>query len=193
MNKLFFLISGTVLFCILWFFSCNSNASLESKPWGYPRLDLPKNYGYKTFENKTCPFTFQYPDFGMITRDQQDSCWTDISFPVFDAKWHISHHDITQKKDRQSHYEDFRKLVFKHVKKASTIADYPFETSQGKGIRYELYGNVGAPVEIFFYNDKHTMTADFYLNTAIKNDSLDPVIQLMKVEMDKMVQSFKWK
>lgn len=194
MNKksslLYFL--GAILLSGLMVQGC-AEEEAQAKPWGFSRMELPQNFGYKKFENTSCPFTFQYPDFGTITRDNSDSCWADISFPIFEAKWHISHHDISKQKDRQAHFEDFRKLVYKHVKKASAIADYPFENEKGKGMRYELYGNVGAPVEIFFSNDKYTMTADFYLNTALKNDSLDPAIQFMKIEMDKMMESFQWK
>jgi gliding motility-associated lipoprotein GldD len=178
---------------LFWVGGCTGEEYSAPKPWGFHRIDLPKQTSYKTFENSTCPFTFEYPNSGEITRQSQDSCWADISFPAFNAKWHISHHPVTSTKNRQARFEDFRKLVFKHSKKASTIADTPFESPQGKGMKYEVYGNVGTPLELFFFNEKHTMTLDFYFNTALRNDSLEPVIQYMKKEIDHTMQTFKWK
>lgn len=90
-------------------------------------------------------------------------------------------------------YEDFRKLVFKHVKKASAITDIPVETPYTKGIKYEIYGNVGTPIEVFLHNETYTMTLDMYFFTAQHNDSLAPVIDYMKSQIDHSIRTFRWK
>lgn len=181
-----------LVFSTIFLTNCGEEASAP-KPWGFHRIEMPKLEGYKTFDNGTCPFTFEYPSYGEVSRNQQDSCWVDIAFPYFNCKWHISHQAINDKKDRIALFEEFRKLVYKHSKKVSTITDTPIETQVAKGVKYELYGNIATPIELFLYNDKHTMTLDFYYNTALHNDSLAPITEQMKKDIAHLVESVKWK
>jgi len=175
-------------------FACNSAPEPYARPFGFPRIEIPKEIKYKKFDNKTCPFTFEYPEFGTVSRDLADSCWVDIYFPRYDCKWHISHHSVVKgQKDRNARFEDFRKLVYKHIKKASNIPETPLKTQNGYGVKYELYGNVGTPVELFFGNETDVLTASFYFNTAQKNDSLAPVIDYMKGQMNHLVETIEWK
>lgn len=174
-------------------FACNSAPEPYARPFGFSRIEIPKETKYKKFDNKTCPFTFEYPEFGTVSRDVADSCWVDIYFPKYDCKWHISHHSVIKGKDRNAQFEDFRKLVFKHIKKASNIPETNLKTANGYGVKYELYGNVGTPVELFFGNDTDVLTNSFYFNTAQKNDSLAPVIDYMKGQMDHFVETVQWK
>lgn len=173
--------------------ACGGEEDTTPRPWGFYRIDMPQKTAYKTFSNSTCPFTFDYPSIGEVSRDQADSCWTDINFPQYACKWHVSSKDFFTPKDKIAQFEDFRKLVYKHSKKASNITEFPFKNEQGEGIKYEIYGNVGAPIEVFFSNPKHTMTIDVYFNTAMHNDSLAPVIDYMKKEIENTVLSLKWK
>lgn len=180
-------------FILLTFVACGGEEDTTPRPWGFARIDLPEKVAYKTFSNTTCPFTLDYPAMGEITRNQADSCWLDINFPKYGCKWHISNKDVTSTKDKMAHYEDFRKLVYKHSKKASNITELAFKNAQGEGVKFEIYGNVGSPIEVFFANPQHTMTLDLYFNTAMRNDSLEPVIRFMKKEVEHTISSLKWK
>lgn len=173
--------------------ACGGEEDTTPRPWGFARIEIPQKVDYSKFSNTTCPFTFEYPAMGEITRNQADSCWVDIAFPKYGCKWHISNKDITSTKDKMAHYEDFRKLVYKHSKKASNITELPFKNAQGEGVKFEIYGNVGSPIEVFFSNPKHTMTLDLYFNTAMRNDSLAPVIDFMKKEIEHTMTSLAWK
>lgn len=172
---------------------CGESDNNFPRPWGFHRIEIPTSVNYKTFENKPCAFTFEYPDLGEVTRNPEDSCWVDIYFKRYDCKWHVSQKTYANEQERNQQFEDFRKLVYKHAKKASNIPDIPFENTSGKGVKFEVYGNVATPVEIFFYNDKHTMMSTCYFNTAVKNDSLAPIIDFMKKEMDHLMATVKFK
>lgn len=181
-----------VIGACLGFSSCGSENSFP-RPWGYHRIEIPETVKHISFENKPCAFTFEYPDLGEISRNPEDSCWVDIYFKTYDCKWHISQKAYRTEQERNQQFEDFRKLVYKHAKKASNIPDIAFENENGKGVRFEVYGNVATPVEIFFHNDKHTLMATCYFNTAVKNDSLAPIIDFMKKEMTHTIGSIKFK
>lgn len=161
----------------------------------YPRIDLPAHTTYATFRNEACPFTFEYPDYGEISRDMADSCWVDIRFSRFNCKWHISYHDVqASDKNLDEHYEEWRSLIFKHSKKASRIQDKPVSTPLGKGFFYEVYGDVGTPAQFFFSDSSgnEVVMTSFYFRTALKNDSLAPVIDYMKGELQHMIESIRW-
>ena len=174
-------------------FACGSEEDTTPRPWGFARIELPKKVDYTAFNNTTCPFSMEYPAMGEISRNQADSCWVDIAFPKYGCKWHISHKDIISIQDKMAHFEAFRKLVYKHSKKASNITELPFKNAQGEGVKFEIYGNVGSPIEVFFSNPKHTMTLDIYFNTAMRNDSLEPVIAFMKKEIEHSISTLAWK
>ena len=174
--------------------SCDSYTPYPRK-MGFPRIDFPGEKTYESFQNETCPFTFQYPSDGVITRNLPDSCWVDINYPAYDCKWHISYRDVGKSgKNRNVHYEEYRKLIYNHTIKASQIKESPIEVPAGRGVLFEVYGNVGTPAQVFLYDstENHIMMMSFYFQTALKNDSLAPVIDYMKGEVRNMLDSFSW-
>lgn len=185
----------SVSICALVFVACEEPVS-QPKRYGYPRIEFPTDYGYTTFTNESCPFTFDYPDYGEISRDSKDSCWVDITFPQFDLTWHLTYRNVEESgKKRGQHFEEYRKLVYKHSSKASHIDASPFEAPAGKGTLFEIYGEVGTPEQIFLYDEEEQdiMMMSFYFRTATENDSLAPVSSYMKEEVQKMLNTFKWK
>lgn len=165
------------------------------RPYAYPRIDLPGNPSYTTFDNLSCPFTFSYPEGGKVQRDNNDSCWVDIFFPAYDLTWHITYRDTrTGGKDKGAYFEDYRRLVYKHTQKARDIQAKPIRYPAGAGTWFDLYGNVGTPSQIFMHDsaEQQIVMMSFYFQTALKNDSLQPVIEYMKEEVDHMLGTFRW-
>lgn len=176
---------------------CNEYTPFPRK-FGFHRIELPAQAerAYQTFENEICPFTFEYPAYGVISRASADSCWVDISMPTYDLTWHITYRDIPNSgKSRDQHFEEYRTLIYKHAKKATRIQPTPFAAAAGVGVRFEIDGNVGTPTQVFYHDttDTHVMMMSFYFQTALKNDSLSPVITYMKEEVDHMVETLRWK
>ena len=179
---------------LLFAFGCESYTPYP-RPFGFPRIELPATTHYEAFENGSCPFTFEYPDFGEITRDQSDSCWVDIFFPPFNSKWHISYRNTgTTGKTRSDLYEEYRTLIYHHTKKADRIIETPISGPTGYGMLFEMYGEVGTPAQFFFSDSAGTQVVmnSFYYRTALKNDSLRPVSAYMKAELAHMIQSLQW-
>lgn len=178
---------------VLLLFACSEESPAIPRPRGYPRIDLPTGFTHKVFSNATCPCEFEYPDFGNVTLDKPDSCWVDISFPQFNAKWHVTLKDaVTTHTSRSEHFELYRKMIYKHIKKASEIREVPYQNKAGYGTIFELTGNVGTPQEIFFGDSTRVMMIAFYYSRADQNDSLLPVTQMMKSELMHMLETFKW-
>lgn len=165
------------------------------RPMAYARIDLPASYAYTTFSSPVCPLTFEYPATGVITRELSDSCWVDIRFPEFDLKWHITYRDADEGgKDRAAHYEEYRRLIYKHTKKALRIEELPLQVPAGSGVWFNITGEVGTPSQVFLADSsgKRVVMISMYFQTALKNDSLEPVIAHMRNEMLHMSGTLRW-
>ncbi|RMG16260.1 MAG: hypothetical protein D6730_25335 [Bacteroidetes bacterium] len=175
--------------------ACGQQAEPYPRPLGFHRIDLPKETQYQQFESSSCPFTFEYPREGKVTRDLPDSCWVDIQFPPYGCKWHITYRHVpTSGTSRSGHFEEQRRLIYNHIKKASEIKENAFRVRAGYGTMYEVYGNVGTPLYLFLSDssDTHVLMSTFYFRTAMKNDSLAPVIEYMKGQMMHAMETLKW-
>jgi gliding motility-associated lipoprotein GldD len=164
---------------------------------GYPRLDVPAETerSYEIFVSESCPFTFSFPSTGTITRNNPDSCWVDIDYPHFGIKWHISYRNTeVSGKSRSSHFEDYRRLIYKHTQKASRIGETAISGPTGYGTLFEIYGSVGTPAQLFFSDSTGQQIAmmSMYYQTALKNDSLMPITNYMKEELAHMVNTLQW-
>ncbi|MEM6632898.1 MAG: hypothetical protein AAF694_24720 [Bacteroidota bacterium] len=176
--------------------SCNtSQLPPYPRPIGFARMELPTDYTYTIFSESDCPFSFAYPEFGEVSLFRQDSCWVDIYFPPFNCTWHITYRPAKNgKPDRDFSLEEHRQIIYKHSKKASNIATHSIAHHNGYGTFYEVFGNVGTPSQLFYSDssDVHILMTSFYYNASIQNDSLVPVSQYMKKELQKMAKSIEW-
>ena len=180
----------------LFYLACSSSPPAPMpRPIGYPRLDLPTDFGYDVFEREGCSYSFEYPDFAEVSRFRSDSCWVDIYFPPLECTWHITYRESEEERNsRAFSLEEHRSLIYKHSKKASNIINSPLAHSNGYGNLYEVFGNVGTPAQIFFSDstDSQIVMTSFYYNASLQSDSLLPVSEFMKKELLKMVESIRW-
>ncbi len=191
--NIFRILSLSIL--LISFCSCKQQSAPYPRPLGFHRIDLPQTSEYNSFNSDICPFSFEYPKEGEISKQSDDSCWVDIYFPVYDCKWHITYRNISSSKNaRFAHQEEHRGLIFKHGKQASNIQTSEIAADNGYGTLYEVYGNVGTPAQFFYGDslDQHVVMTSFYFNTATKNDSLLPIINYMKKELIHMVETIEW-
>ena len=118
----------------------------------------------------------------------------DLYLEPFECRWHLTYRYIPGSgKTIAEHNEEYRKLVFKHIQKVSQIKERQVASEYGSGILYELYGTVGVPAQLLFTDSTHLVMASFYFDTAIRNDSLAPVIDFIKEDMVHLASSIRWK
>ena len=192
-SKIFWLPLIILITLIVSTSGCSTPHDPFPRPKGWPRINLPA-HSYQKFENETCPFTFEYPQIGQVEKQMADSCWMDLFFPEFNCRWHVTYRYVPGSgKSLSDHHEEYRKLVFKHIQKVSQIKENPIKGPSGDGIFYELFGTVGVPAQIVFSDSTHLVMASFYFDTAVRNDSLAPVIDFMKEDLQHMAQTIQWK
>jgi gliding motility-associated lipoprotein GldD len=184
-----------LLFWLLGCISCGNDYS--PKPRGYFRIDLPEKY-YKEYKGN-CPYTFEYPVYAEVIPDRSKDakpCWLDVNFPGFNGKIHLSYQPITSKQVFNQLVEDARTFAFKHTVKATGINEGRIAYREKKvyGIYYTIEGNTASSVQFFLTDStNHYLRGALYFNEEPRIDSIRPVLDFVKKDVDVFIKSFRWK
>jgi gliding motility-associated lipoprotein GldD len=176
--------------------ACSSAPDYTPKPKGYNRIDLPA-HAYREL-GPGHPYSFEYSKYAKVLRDSSylaQPDWLNVYYPQLHANVQITYTNVVR--DRKLYdkmMEDARKLTGKHQIKATSIEEKILRTPNGlRASVFELEGEV--PSQFQFYttdSTKHFFRAALYFRTATDNDSLGPVIEYVKYDMIKMLNSLKY-
>jgi gliding motility-associated lipoprotein GldD len=174
--------------------SCQNN--YVPKPQGYYRIDFPPKE-YRSLDTNF-PYTFMYPSYAKILPDPSklsEPYWINILYVPYHAQLHISYKPI--KNNLKSLLEDSHTLVNKHIPKANSInqREYIDKNEKVYGLVYDIKGLEAASVCQFYLTDSvaNFVRGALYFNLAPNNDSLAPVIDFLKQDIEKMISTFQWK
>ena len=187
-------------FSLLFFFACDNDINYTPKPRGYPKIEFPKK-AYQKFSEDYCQFSFEYPTYASIEQDTlffdeqpADPCWFDIFVKNFDCRIHCSYYPISAKNSFEKLNSDAFKMSREHVAKAEFVDPQPIKTSNGvSGFIFKLDGPVATPCQFFLTDStNHFMRGALYFNTKTRPDSLAPLIDFMLIDIEQMINTFKW-
>jgi len=164
------------------------------KPRGYYRNAFPQ-HKYKSYVD-TCQFTFEYPQYSqiLIIGENANKCWPDIYFPRFKATLHLSYKPVDNNLAKLS--EDSRSLTFKHTVRANDIVESALLLPEQKvfGTINELGGNAASAIQFHLTDsNRHFLRGSLYFNASPNADSLQPVVDFLKTDIDHFFKSFRWK
>jgi gliding motility-associated lipoprotein GldD len=175
--------------------ACESN--WLPKPTGYNKIDLPK-HSYDRLVGDY-PYSFDLSKASQIEADSfnlAEKDWINLSYPDFGAKVHLTYKKIgSGGADFATLSNDAFKLTSKHQIKAYGIEEGILVTPNGyTAVVAELTGEVPTQFQ-FFVTDStsHFLRGALYFNTAMKNDSLAPVIEFIKIDITHLMNSVKFK
>lgn len=175
-------------------FSCSE--SYVPKPRSFFRIALPEKE-YRFFNEKKYPFKYEYPAYAEIKPYyiEGEKYWHNIVFPQFNAQINFSYLPI---KDNLNEYiADAVNFVNRHHQKANAIYEKEYSYPEGKvyGCVFDIRGNNVASTYQFYLTDstRHFVRGALYFMETPKNDSLQPVIDFLKEDIDYLVKSFEWK
>lgn len=189
--------TGLLIALFLFLSACGGNHDYSPKPRGYFRITFPKKE-YREY-NTGCPYTFSYPKYAIIEPDKAKgakSCWVNMQFPQFKATLHLSYQPVTSKKVFNELVEDARTFAFKHTVKATSIDEGVIGYPDRKvyGIYYTIDGNTASSAQFFLTDStKNYLRGALYFNSEPRLDSIQPVLNFIKKDMEVMIKSFKWK
>jgi gliding motility-associated lipoprotein GldD len=190
--------------CCLLLIACSFSAcdtDFVQKERGYFKIDFPEKK-YQVFDRPGFPYTFEYPVYGNIVQDSlffdekaENPYWINVDFPQFDGRLHLSYKEV-QRYSFDSLVNDAFTLSYKqHTSRASAIQSQPFATPNGvSGVYFNLKGNA-ATANQFFATDsvEHFLRGALYFNATPNEDSLRPVNNFLKQDMDHLIQTLRWR
>ncbi len=172
------------------------NETFLPKPPGYNRIDLP-NHSFKTL-TEGFPYQFDYSTYSKVEADTfnlDEEAWANLNYSDFGAKVHLTYKRIDGDKVnfKQLSSDAFR-LTAQHQVKAYGIEEAVLLTPEGyTGVVAELTGEVPTQFQFFVTDStKNFLRGALYFNTAMKNDSLSPVIEFIKEDMVHLMNSVKF-
>src|SRR5690554_3504505 len=188
MRKLLYLIPLSLLL------SCNQD--YLPKPKGYNRIDIP-DHSFTTLQMQL-PYRFEHSLFSKIEPDSfnlEEKTWINLNYKDLGARVHLTYKPVLGKEENLKAYlNDALTLTSKHQIKAYGIEEGVLRTPKGyTGLVAELSGEV--PTQFQFYvtdSTAHFLRGALYFNTAVKNDSLAPIIEYIKVDMMHLINTLEF-
>ncbi|MGZ5243220.1 MAG: gliding motility lipoprotein GldD [Bacteroidia bacterium] len=177
--------------------SC-SDGNYSPKPAGYPRIDLPERE-YTDFKKPGCAFSFRVPKYASIELDKNrgaEPCWYNIDYPAFNAKIHLSYKSVSSFKNFYEMSEDAHTFAYKHTVKAEDIYDsaFYFPANKTSGFLFSIEGNTASAIQFYATDSsKHYLRGALYFNAQPNKDSLQPVVNFIRADIDTLLKSLKWR
>ena len=168
--------------------SCSENYS--PKPLGYFRIDLSEKE-YQIFHSN-CSYQFLSPKDVKIINGK-NNCWYNIYYPSLDATIYLTYKMLNS--NLVSVVEESHKLAYDHAVRSDGIIEkvYVNEEEQVYGVLYDIHGNSASNLQ-FFATDStnHFLRGSLYFNTIPNSDSLQPVKDHIKEDLQTLIESLKW-
>ncbi|TVR42243.1 MAG: gliding motility lipoprotein GldD [Bacteroidia bacterium] len=188
------------LFVLVFFFSlllvcCKSPDT--PLPRAYFRIAMPER-DYRHFD-EDYPFSFAYPGYAGVvpdTRETAEPYWSDIVYPDFRGRIHLSYKPVGSQRELAGLFEDARTFVHRHIPKATAIREevimYP--DRRVYGMLYHIRGREAASPIQFYLTDSvdHFLRGALYFHVRPNNDSLAPVIEFIEEDIRHFFDTFEW-
>ena len=191
-----FIIPLTVMVLAFVAFSCDRDTNYLPKPRGYFRIDLPEKAYTKvdTIER----YSFECPVYALVTPDPyspDEKNWVNIEMPSFKGSIHLTHKPVDG--NLGEYLEDVHTMVVKHLQKANGMRDSLIVNDEHNvyGMFIEMDGKgVATPMQFYLTDStKNFVRGALYFNFKPDNDSMQPVINFIRKDIDHLIETFEWK
>ncbi|WP_449301313.1 gliding motility lipoprotein GldD [Parapedobacter soli] len=175
--------------------SCQQRYS--PKPRGYFRIEFPEK-GYMPLSTD-CPYAFNIPQYAEMEPDRSadaQPCWVDVHFSQFNARIHLSYMPISGQANFNELVEDARTFAFNHTVKATAIDQQRIIRPEARvyGLKYEISGNTASNIQFFVTDStRHYLRGALYFHEKPRLDSIQPVLEFLKADIDTLISSLRWK
>ena len=168
--------------------SCTEDYS--PKPLGYFRIDLQdKEY---QLEDNECAYQFLTNKQAKLIEGKGD-CWYNIHYPNHDATIYLTYKKLNN--NLGTIIEESHKLAYDHSVKSDGIIEtvYKNEENNVYGVLYDIHGNSASNLQFFVTDStEHFLRGSLYFNTVPNADSLQPIKEYIKDDLQILMESLKW-
>lgn len=167
------------------------------KPRGYHRIEFPDRQ-YQSISKDDCSYTFEIPHYSQLIQDHSrhaKPCWKNLDFPQFNARLHLSYYSINSEVTLAQLSEDARKFAFTHTTKATSIDQQQINLpgSDVYGLEYSIQGNTASNYQFYITDSsRHYLRGALYFNEKPNLDSIQPVLEFLKEDIQYLISTVKW-
>lgn len=178
------------LFTIILFSACSDDPM--PKPRGYFRIELPE----RTFEKVElpCPFSFKISSAAELEVKSKERCFYNINYKELSAKFHLSYKPVENNLNKLIEQEF--EMREKHNAFSTGVRESVFESYDEDltALVFHILGTKAATPLQFYATDStnHFLRGTLYFYSSPNNDSLQPVIQYLRRDLDTLVNSIRW-
>ncbi len=188
-----------ILGALLLLGSCNQEPVFNPKPRSFPKVNYPER-GYSQFDKDYCDFTFNYPSYATIEKDNSffdekpvSECWFNIQLPPFDGTLYCSYVPLHNRTEFDKMVNDAYTMVGKHNIKAEYRDEFPIQKGDVAGMLFEMEGEVASNLQFYLTDTtQHFFRASLYFNSQVNPDSIAPIYDFVKADVMEMIASFEW-
>jgi len=169
---------------------CSCKDEVLPKPSSFLRLDYPEAK-YVNFQNP-CPFSFEMNEDAVIKGEKE--CGFAITYPKMKATIYLTYKPVNNNIDKL--LRDAQKLTYEHVIKADDILEQPYLNPENKvyGMFYQVNGNAATNSQFYVTDStKHFITGSVYFYAKPNFDSIMPAASYIKNDMQRLMETLKWK
>jgi len=198
MNKV---VAISILLSLLFCSSCKDDVALVPKPRIYPKVIYPQK-SYTKFAAPNCPFSMEIPEYFQFLKDKEQNadekkhkCWFDLYTEELNSYLHLSYIEIQDRKSFDKLVGDAFEMADKHNVKASYRQELVVTKDEEKvhGLIFEIDGPVATPVQFFLTDStQHFLRGSLYFKSQINRDSIAPVYEFLKLDVQRLIESFEW-
>lgn len=187
---------------LLWllFAACRPE-TYTPKPRGFARVDFPKR-AYQSFNETGFPYSFEIPVYSNVEKDTvflgkrpENPYWINILFPSLGGQIYISYKEITVKQPLSKLLQDSHEMSFTvHSKRADYIDENAFQNGRKVyGIIYDVGGNAASSYQFIATDSvKHFLRGALYFDVTPNADSLKPINEFLKKDLEHLLQTLTW-
>ena len=185
---------GIILLSILSVLGASCSETPLPKPHGYPRIELHDQV-YEQWDGG-CPYMFKKSTSANIQVNPRGGhCFFDLKYPRYNATVHLSYSGIQN--DLKELIDQEYQMREKHNNFATSVMErlYSDPINHVNALIFNINGTKTATPLQFFVTDSinHFFRGTLYFYNTPNNDSLAPVIDLLKEDMDTMIATLRWK
>ncbi|THH34931.1 gliding motility lipoprotein GldD [Neolewinella litorea] len=182
--------------------SCGDDVPPVPKPRSYPRVDYPER-AYVPLAADYCRFTFERPSSTEVVQETTffdeapaDPCWFDLRLdPALNGNIHFSYYPVTSYAQWEELRDEAFQLVGVHNQRASDIEEIVIhrDSADVHGVAFDIAGPAASPFQFFLTDTtRHFLRGALYFDTQVNPDSLAPVIEYVKEDIYRIVETLEW-
>jgi gliding motility-associated lipoprotein GldD len=176
--------------------SCGGDEAGIPRPRGYFRIDLPKAE-YDSLQTSE-PFTFiknRIARFQEKSNRPQEENFTLLEYPKLKATIYLTYLTVN---DTNLAYlvNDCHTLAYDHAIKADDIVPDRIDHNEHNvhGLIYDIKGNAATPLQFYVTDStRHFLRGSLYFYARPNYDSIQPVLQYIRKDLDTALSTLRWK